>query len=476
MSKQPNILWLCSDQQRYDTIHALGNEYIDTPNLDKLCERGTAFNCAYTQSPVCTPSRASFLSGKYPSLINANILGGQNLPEHCTLIPKALADSGYVCGNIGKLHISAAWGGHENRGEDGYQEFIYSLGSGHDLENGCSAYKDWLDRKGIDWHTLFTNDGKHDYYWYREDAPMDLRQTAWCAEEAISFIERHSAEGKPWMLSVNCFDPHPPYDAPLELVEKYLERKLPDPIFADSVYEDREKLKVIRHQTPEFKAPDDDVRRKKASYYGMCEIVDRHFGWIIDAVDRLGIRENTLIIYTSDHGEMLGDHGLTLKGCRFYEGAVRVPLIFSMPGTVKEGMVTETLAELTDIAPTIAELCGVEFKDVHGHSLIPKMAVNPDRPYEPREFVRCEYHNANNDKGGLLPPLHATMYRDERYKLVTYHTADVGQLYDMIEDPQELNNLWDKEEYLPLVFKLTKRSYDLAAVLERPGQVRVGRY
>ena len=472
MDKRPNILWLCSDQQRYDTIRALGNQYIDTPNLDRLCERGTAFDCTYSQSPVCTPSRASFLSGKYPSSINANILGGVNFPEHCVLIPKALADAGYVCGNIGKLHLSSAWDGYEKRGDDGYQEFLYNHGPGHGLEHGCSAYREWLDKKGIDWHTLFTSDDDHDYYWYRGDAPADLRQTAWCAEEAISFIERHQDE--PWMLSVNCFDPHPPYDAPTEYVEKYLARNIPDPIFGESDCEVREKLKDVLHRSPEFKAPDDERRRQKASYYGMCEIVDRHFGWIIDAVDRLGLRENTLIIFTSDHGEMLGDHGLVLKGCRFYEGAVRVPLIFSMPGTVKEGVVTDTLTELTDIAPTIAELCGVEFTDVHGHSLLPVMSVAPDREYEPRKYARCEFYDANYVKDGRIT--YATMYRDERYKLVTYHTADAGQLYDLKEDPQELNNLWDKEEYLPLVFKLTKKSYDIATIVERPGQVRHGRY
>ena len=139
-------------------------------------------------------------------------------------------------------------------------------------------------------------------------------------------MERHRDE--PWMLSVNWFDPHPPYDAPKEYVEKYLSRNLPEPVFSDYDYYLGDVLKNVKHQTRIPKAPDDDVRRKKASYYGMCEIVDRHVGWILDALDRLGLRENTLVIYTSDHGEMLGDHGLCLKGCRFYDGAVRVPLIF----------------------------------------------------------------------------------------------------------------------------------------------------
>ena len=151
MKKRPNILWLCADQQRYDTIRALGNEYIDTPNLDRLCREGVAFDKAYVQNPVCTPSRSSFLTGKYPSSINANILGGDNLPEHCTLITKALADSGYHCGNIGKLHITTAWRGYEERGEDGYETFIYSLSGGHQMESGVNEYREWLkiDRKSV---------------------------------------------------------------------------------------------------------------------------------------------------------------------------------------------------------------------------------------------------------------------------------------------------------------------------------------
>ena len=474
MSSQPNILWFTSDQQRYDTVHALGNPYIDTPNLDRLCAQGTALTCAYAQNPVCTPSRASFLSGRYPSAINSNILGGANLPEHCTLIPKVLAGAGYTCGNIGKLHITAAWGGVEQRGEDGYQEFIYSLGSGHDLENGCSAYKDWLDSQGIDWHTLFTNDGKHDYYWYREDAPVDLRQTAWCAREAIEFIRRN--RGGPWMLSVNCFDPHPPYDAPLEYVEKYLARNIPDPIFHDYDYRLGEVLKHVRHQTKTPKAPDGQVRRERASYYGMCEVVDRHLGWIIDALDEMGMRENTVVIFTSDHGEMLGDHGLTHKGCRFYDGAVRVPLIFSWPGALKEGFVSDELVELTDIAPTLAEICGAEFPNTHGHSLLPLMAQRPDRPYISREFVRCEYYNSLNEADEAVHPTYATMLRDRRYKLVTYHTADFGELYDMVEDPQETRNLWEEESFLEKKLQLVKRSFDLTVMCSRPGQRRVGRY
>ena len=181
MDKRPNILWLCTDQQRWDTIHALGNSFIDTPNLDRLCRQGVAFTNTYCQNPICTPSRASFLTGRYPSSINANINGACNLPEHCTLITKRLADAGYYCGLVGKLHITSAWNDYEPRMDDGYSYFCYNLASGHYLNSPGNPYVEWLNQKGVDWHDIFTSDEKHDYHWYRSDAPAELRQTAWLA-------------------------------------------------------------------------------------------------------------------------------------------------------------------------------------------------------------------------------------------------------------------------------------------------------
>lgn len=470
--QKPNILWLCADQQRYNTIGALGNPYIDTPNLDKLCENGVAFTHAYCQNPVCTPSRASFLTGKYPSSINANMLGAVNNPEYCTLITKALADAGYHCGNIGKLHISTAWGGHEYRCDDGYAEFHYNLGSGHDLGHPENEYWAWLQEKGVDPKNIFTNDGR-DYSWYREDAPIELRQTAWCAETAIDFMRRNA--DKPWLLSVNCFDPHPPYDAPTHLLEKYLSRNIPDPIFNESDYELNEKLWDVYHQSKHvIYPPNDDIRRKLASYYGMCEIVDMHFGRIIDALEDLGLAENTIVIFTSDHGEMVGDHGLIQKGCRFYDSAVRVPLIISCPAKFHSGRQVSAITELTDIAPTIAELAGIDYPDVHGRSLLPAL-MDCGRAFEPRQFARCEYYNSCKGPADGKPT-YGTMFRDQKYKLVTYHGVEYGELYDMEADPREEHNLWEDPNYTQLRYELMKKSFDATVIFSRPKQERIGRY
>ncbi len=487
MKKRPNILWLTTDQQRFDTIHALGNDYIDTPNLDKLCREGVAFKNNYCQNPICTPSRASFLSGRYPSAVNANINGAENLPEHCTLITKRLADAGYHCGLFGKLHVTSAWDDREDRMEDGYTDFHLNLGSGHHLWSDHNPYVDWLKEQGADWHDIFTSDEKHDYSWYREDAPVDLRQTAWLRDRAIAFMKAHRDDEKPWLLSINCYDPHPPYDAPKALVDKYLARDLPDPIFNENDVALDKKLSNFFFQSS-AKPVTDVTRRQKASYYAMVEVVDRHYGQIIQALDALGLREDTVVIFQSDHGEMLGDHGLTHKGCRFYEGLVHVPLIISQPGCIAQGKIYEGLTEQTDIAPTIAELCGVEMPDTHGRSLLP---ILEGREYAPRTFVRTEYYDTLEEDptyDGLRSEgevtfddskgkgSYASMYFDGQYKLNVYHGIDFGELYDLKRDPEEHNNLWEDPDYTQIKIKLLMDSFNVSVRYSRPGQSRRGRY
>lgn len=487
MKIRPNILWFTSDQQRWDTIHNLGNDFIDTPNLDRLCSEGVAFINAYCQSPVCTPSRASFMTGRYPSAINANINGASNLPEHCTLISKKLADSGYNCGLIGKLHITSAWDDHEDRMDDGFSFFEYNLGPGHYPDGKSSMYAKWLkEEKKLDWNDIFTNNGKTSYYWYKDDAPVELRQTAWCAEKAIDFIKNQD-RNKPWMLCVNCYDPHPPFDAPEEYVDKYLARNLPDPIFSRKDEEEGVRLRPFFFQST-VKPVDETVRRQKASYYGMCEIVDMHLGWIIDALDNLGLRNDTVIIFNSDHGEALGDHGFTHKGCRFYEGLVHVPLIISCPSRFGKNIRCTGLVELTDIVPTIAGLCKIEPGEVHGYSLVPVLEGKADVG---RRFVRTEYYNAleETSKFGLSNESlegdpsseiehesYGEMFFDGHYKLCIYHGSEHGELYDMLSDPNEEHNLWDEDTCKDRKTALLLKAFEASVKGSRPGQIRRGRY
>jgi arylsulfatase A-like enzyme len=476
----PNILWICTDQQRYDTIHHLGNPHIHTPNIDRLCEQGVAFTRAYCQNPICTPSRASFLTGLYPSAVHANINGNARfrLPDNARLITRHLKERGYTCGLAGKLHLASAWNGVEERLDDGYDAIWYSHSGIHHF-GGSNQYGDWLRSQGKFDDVLDRSeeaDTVRRYIRYRENVPFELHQTTWCADRAIDFMNRH--RGRPWLFSVNPFDPHPPYDAPDDFRRRYESGELPAPTFRNEDLEVHRRLSTHFFQT-EARKPGPKEMRDKASYYGMIEIIDRNVGRMLQALERTGQRENTIVIFTSDHGEMLGDHGLQLKGCRFYEALVRVPLIISWPRGAVGGKRCDDLVELTDLAPTLADVSGESLPWTHGRSLLP-LLLGATSAESHRSHVRCEYHDtlAPNWGTGREPvaPAHATMYRDERYKIATYHGNDYGELYDLAVDPCETRNLWEEKEVAELRYRLTKQSFDASMVIHDPGSIRVGRY
>ena len=502
---RPNILWICTDQQRYDTIHCLNNPHIQTPNLDRLCESGVAFSRAYCQSPICTPSRASFLTGLYPSAVHANRNGNARFLGRFPLITRLLADAGYDCGLAGKLHLAAAWRDREQRIDDGYRVFHYSHGptwKGTDgsMEEGRvplrpgdagaafssgNDYLMWLYERGIPFNTVFENpEGGVRGTQYRPDAPAHCHQAVWCADRAIDFMREE--RDAPWLMSVNIFDPHPPFDGLEGYVSRYRAEDLPPPIYSERDEQVQARLRGFHFQSY-CGRPKPESLRIIASYYGMISLIDEQVGRMIAALEESGQRENTLVIFTSDHGEMLGDHGLLMKGCRFYEGAVRVPLILSWPGLkspgrFERGVVSPALVELTDIAPTLAELAGLSLHRAHGRSLVPLLQGSVSAEAH-REFVRCEYYDtlASPERGKgpdayQRRPNHATMYRDERYKLVSYHGLDYGELYDLLEDPRETENLWERADRRDVRAELTQRSFDASMVIADPGTERVGKY
>ena len=478
--RRPNILWICTDQQRYDTVGCLNNPCIDTPVLDRLCAEGVAFSRTYCQSPVCQPSRASFLSGLYPNTVHVNRNGNSYFPanERVRLITRRLADDGYDCGLAGKLHLASAWTGVEARADDGYRVFHYSVSATQFVGRG-NAYGDWLQQIGrldevLD--TSVVDDARNRGARYRADVPAELHQTTWCADRAIDFMsERRDG---PWLMSVNIFDPHGPFDAPLSYRRPYEERELPPAIYTEHDAATQERLQGAFFQS-EPRPPGERERQQKASYYGMVTLIDQQVGRMLEALETTGQRDDTVVIFTSDHGEMLGDHGLTGKGCRFYEGAVRVPLIVSWPGVFQPGVVAEGLAELTDLAPTLAELAGLDPGWTHGRSLVPILTGKAD-PARHRPFVRCEYYDALDmylpQEPGRHTPCWATMYRDERHKLVNYHGLDHGELYDLDADPAEIDNLWEQPDAAALRATLTRRSFDATVAACDPGPAQIGRF
>ena len=469
----PNILWVCTDQQRYDTVHCLNNPHIRTPNVDRLAGEGVAFTRAYCQNPVCTPSRASFLTGRYPRTTRTR-QNGQNIPQDEVLVTKMLADAGYDCGLAGKLHLSSCDQGKvEIRIDDGYRVFHWSHHPNPDWPE--NAYIHWLTAKGQRWQDHYHRPPGAEAY---PGVPAELHQTTWCAEKAIEFM-REPRNG-PWLMSLNIFDPHHPFDPPQEYLDRYDPEAVPDPKFRPGELDNKPYCQQVDHQGAYSgrgvscaKLTPRQRREIVAAYYAMIELIDDQVGRVLDALEETGQRQNTIVIFTSDHGEMLGDHGILLKGPHMYEGAVRVPLILSWPERFEQGMRTDALVELTDLAPTLLECANVPIPaSVQGRSFMPICTGEADAGKH-RDSVFCEHYNSFSFHD---PVAYNTMVRDERYKVVVYHGTDAGELYDLQDDPDEFVNLWDSPDHRDLRFEMVRKCFDASVFTLDPLPVRQGKW
>lgn len=448
-STRPNILWYCTDQQRFDTIGALGNEFVRTPTIDSIVEEGVAFTHAYCQSPICTPSRSSFMTGMYSSRVHNTRNGNDTFPDQPPVITKLIADSGYNCGMIGKFHLQSSGYRTEPRIDDGFSYWRFSHAPRDDWEEG-HHYAEWVKAQGGDLNAMRESP---------ERVPTEFHQTTWASDCAIEFINQQQSE-EPWLLNLNIYDPHPPFIPPKSYADEFDANEMPGPYFQESDLEQQAKLESLDFQD-EIRTPQEhDAKQKQADYYAMIAQIDDQFARILQALDDSGQRENTVIIFTSDHGETLGDHGLMYKGCRFYEGLVRVPLIFHAPGKFKQNLRSDALVELLDMSATILDLAQVEKPDYfQGNSLLPILEGNSPTERH-RDYVRCEYFDALDPffTGGT--GTYGTMHRTDRYKLCMYHDKNLGELYDLQEDPWEFNDLWDSPEHQQIKNQLIYESFN----------------
>ncbi|MHC4324323.1 MAG: sulfatase family protein [Planctomycetota bacterium] len=450
-SSKPNFLWICTDQQRWNTIAALGNKHIHTPNLDRLVRMGTSFTKAHCVGPVCTASRANFLTGMYPSAVAGCKNGAAYWPEKAPLVTKLLKDAGYACGLSGKLHLSSAYGskGEKRPENDGYSEFYYS----HSPWQGWpeNDYLQWLKDKGYEYERV------KEMPWAQQ-AP--LHQTTWCCDRAIDFMKRH--KGKPWLFSVNIFDPHGPFDPPKDFLEHcgYNLDNIPLPLFKKTDLNEKAFVRSPRNPT------DLEAKTTLAKYWAMVELIDDNVGHMLKALKETGQMDSTVIIFTSDHGEMAGDHGLYSKGL-FYEGSIRVPLIFAGPGICKNRQV-DSLVELTELAPTILKMAGLPLPSkIQGKSLVAVLEGKTDKV---RDFLHGQHYACTGPAEGSpdWEEDYSTMYRDDKYKHIVYHGRRRGELFDMQADPNEFENLWDESALREKRDELLLKNFNAAAIANYP--------
>ncbi len=455
MQTQPNILWYCTDQQRFDTIGALGNPHVITPSIDTLVRSGVAFTHAYCQSPICTPSRSSFMTGMYPSRVHNTRNGNDTFPDYPPVITKLISEAGYDCGMIGKFHLQSSGRRTEPRIDDGFSYWKFSHAPRDDWETGHD-YADWVRAQGGDLNALRDHEDR---------VPTELHQTTWATEKALEFLQAPERSRQPWLLNLNIYDPHPPFIPPKSYANQFDAKSLPGPHFKDSDLEQQKKLSVLDFQD-EIRTPEEhDAFSAQARYYAMIAQIDDQFQRILDYLDATGQRENTVIVFTSDHGEALGDHGLMYKGCRFYEGLVRVPLIFSWPNHFEPSVTSSGLVELMDMSATLLELCGVEIPDYfQGRSLLPILTGSAD-PNHFRDFVRSEYFDALDPHFTGGSGTFGTMYRTPTHKLSMYHDKELGELYDLQADPWEHVDLWDCPNNQALKNQMIREAFDAHVTL-----------
>ncbi len=461
----PNILLICTDQHRYDAVGCYGNDVIETPALDGFARQGVVFDRCYTQSPVCAPGRASMLTGVFPHA-HGLWANGVTFPGRHPLLGRILADRGYDCGLAGRFHLSAAIGGRtEPRMDDGFRSFSWANDPSHmSPEN---RYHHWVkDRFPELWRaenervrSLGTG--------LCVDVPTEAHFSHWVAEETIQFITE-DRDHKPSFFVANFFDPHHPFVAPKEYLDRYRDKAVPPAIpgpaedegggppihRALSAGEAGQSRGYLQHSTEE-------LREIAVAYYAMVSLVDDEVGRILDALQRLGLAENTLVIFTSDHGEMLGDHAQLLKGPLFYEGAVRVPYIVRWPGHAPEGARCQALVQTIDTFALCMAAAGVPLPE-SCQAIDPLAVAAGTAPA--RGYALCEYRNSGDP---LDPPVHATMLRTDRHKLVVYHgDPRYGELYDLDLDPQERVNEWSDPGASITRLDLTGRMLDALVATE----------
>lgn len=359
---------------------------------------------------------------------------------------------------------------YERRINDGYSEFHWSHHPAPDWST--NEYIHWLREQGVEYQVKPFPDSRY----VQIGMPAEYHQTTWCAQKAINFIKAHAESDQPWLFSVNIFDPHHPFDPPESYLQRYLEflEDIPLPKYTPGELEGKPIFQQISHRQPYNKPglyPYDEMSEKdhrlvRAAYWAMIDLIDEQVGRMLNALEETGQLADTLVIFMSDHGEMLGDHGIYLKGPYFYEEAIRVPLIISSPEIILPGRRYKGLLELVDLAPTLLNATGLEpYPGMQGRSFWPILTGCADADVH-REDVYCEYYNSNFQDG------YATMVRTERYKLVAVHGSDMGELYDLEKDPGEVQNRWDDIDYQAVKVDMLKRLCDRMAWTVDPLPVR----
>ena len=440
---RPNVLFLMADDLN-NSLGCYGHPLVKTPNLDKLAARGVRFQNANCQFPLCGPSRNSMLTGLYPNssgILTNSQLFRQAIPDAVSL-PQAFRRDGYFAARIGKLYHYGVPNCIGTNGHDDPASWELELNPA-----GC----DRLEEHPKIFSLLPGNFGGT-LSWYASPQPDEKHTDGLQASDAEWVLERCAKDKtRPFFLAVGFFRPHTPYVSPAKWFKGYPEADMP---VVAGIQEDQADLPAPAlgsYKKEQDKLTDDLRRQAVQAYFSAISFMDAQAGKVLDALDRLGLADNTIVVFTSDHGYHLGEHGLWQKQSLFEESA-RVPLIVAAPGMPK-GTVASTPVGLIDLYPTLTELCGVKAPDnLQGQSLVPmlKDAKAKGRGWALSQVVRgggFKRQGASAATGDKGKRIFGYALRTDRWRYIEWDDGHAGkELYDHENDPKELANLADKPE------------------------------
>lgn len=447
---RPNIILVYTDQQRYDTLGSSGNKLIRTPNLDRMADEGVCFSRGYVTCPICVPSRVSLWTGRY-SHANLSFNNSRLLHEHETDFASLFREHGYTTALIGKNHCYP-----EPRVT---QAFDYVREAHH---GGWQAPQTEAEKRNRE-----TRQGKMQLPWAEDPVPAEENVTAQIFRAGMEYVQ--AEHDKPYLLWLSIPDPHPPYMVAEPYASMYNDTTLPPPAWregetANKPY--RQQL-IVDWDRYGKEYPDAEIDRLRRLYWGMVSCIDDHVGRLLELLRESGQAATTLVLFTSDHGDYMGDHRMIRKGVNLYEALVHVPFIAWGKGCTPRR--TAAMVNNLDILPTVAELAGVPVPEaVQGRSFAPVLRGeadahrehiflehgDPGQPLQPGDLSKAEYEELASNTGHHLCETisrgRVKAVRTERYKY-SFTPGEVDELYDLEADPEELTNLAADPEYATVV-------------------------
>jgi arylsulfatase A-like enzyme len=484
MSEKKNVLFIITDAQRADHLGCAGNPILKTPNIDRLAQESVRFTNYFCTNPICMPNRATLITGIYPNVhgVRSN---GINLNRDIPTITKTLQKRGWHTAAMGKIHHQFWLGAfkHRYRSAESFDEWAdrkissksfplpyYGYDEAEVISgNGtvCAGhYLEWLEERSSERAEEMRKKLKNYdniFSLFCDEIPEELYNTTFVRERSVAFLERY-AKGdygnKPFYLHCSFPDPHYPLWPPIEYQNQYK----PEDIELPESFNDIKNL--YKHEflgyhlkNPPFKkafireSTEDEVRKIIALSYASIAYVDYSVGQILATLNKLGYSDNTIVVYSSDHGDLMGDHGLLFKGPCPFNGVLQLPLIWKVPGLTKPG-ISDSLVSSIDYPKTILNLLNIKERyhppDMQGYDISPILK-------DPKKKVRdCVFIENDEDVGILKSRLRHLI--TEQYKLTVYENKPgFGDIYDRKNDPNELNNLWYDKSFREKRFELVDK-------------------